>query len=78
VLLKEILGNLETASTRGVALLKKAVELIAADPSRLDACPAREALKLAIWSDRSRIPQDEVDRLAPLWLHYLRPAAGES
>jgi 5'-methylthioadenosine phosphorylase len=78
VLLKEILGNLETASTRGVTLLKKAVELIAADPSRLDACPAREALKLAIWSDRSRIPQDEVDRLAPLWLHYLRPAAGES
>jgi hypothetical protein len=32
--------------------------------------PAREALKLAIWSDKSRIPPDEVERLGPLWMKY--------
>ena len=69
-LLAEIIGNLKAASANAIGLMKKAVELIAADPSRLDACPAKEALKLAIWSDKSKIAPEEVRRLAPLWVKY--------
>ncbi len=72
-LLAEIIGNLQTATDHAVALLKKAVELIAADPKRLASCPAHKALELAIWSNKSAIPQVEVERLAPLWIKYLRP-----
>jgi hypothetical protein len=31
---------------------------------------ACEALKLAVWFDKSAIPADEVQRLAPLWGRY--------
>ncbi|CAN5489597.1 S-methyl-5'-thioadenosine phosphorylase [soil metagenome] len=69
-LLEEIIGNLSAASTAAMGVLKKAVELIAADPGRLSACKATDALKLAIWSDKSKIDPAEVQRLAPLWLKY--------
>ncbi len=69
-LLKEIIGNLDAASASGIALIKAAVEKIAADPSRVADSPAHQALKLAIWSDKSQIDRKEVERLAPLWLHY--------
>jgi len=36
----------------------------------LAGAPAREALRMAIWSDKSRIPPDEVERLGPLWMKY--------
>ncbi|MBC7783564.1 MAG: S-methyl-5'-thioadenosine phosphorylase [Burkholderiales bacterium] len=70
-LLREIIGNLSIASENAVNLLKRAVELIAANPGVAD-CPAASALKLAIWSDKRQIPQDEVDRLAVLWIQYFR------
>ena len=70
-LLNEIIGHLNHATANAIDLIKKTVSRIAADPSRLADCPAREALKLAIWSDKSRIPKDEVERLAPLWVKYL-------
>jgi len=34
------------------------------------ASPAHRALELGIWSDKSRIDPDEVQRLAPLWMKY--------
>jgi 5'-methylthioadenosine phosphorylase len=70
-LLNEIIGNLSVASESAVALMKKAVELVAQKPQRLDNCPASTALKLAIWSEKSRIAPEEIQRLAPLWAKYL-------
>lgn len=71
-LLKEIIGNLQAATQNAIELIRRAINRIASDPSRLKECPAREALKLAIWSDRSKIAKDEVERLAPLWINYFR------
>lgn len=69
-LLNEIIANLKSASSNAATLMKKTVELIAANRDRLAACPAQHALRLAIWSDKSRIDPDEVQRLGPLWLKY--------
>jgi 5'-methylthioadenosine phosphorylase len=69
-LLREIIANLQAASDNGIALIRRAVERIAADPQLLADCPAAEALKLAIWSDKARIPREEVERLGPLWIRY--------
>ncbi|HYE21522.1 MAG TPA: MTAP family purine nucleoside phosphorylase [Tepidisphaeraceae bacterium] len=69
-LLTEILGHLKVATANAVSLIKRAVEIIAADPGRVASCPAHRALELAIWSDKSRIDPAEVQRLAPLWMKY--------
>lgn len=69
-LLNEILANLKAAATNGMALVRKAVELIATYPSRVAGGPAQEALKLAVWSDKARVPRAEVERLALLWGRY--------
>ena len=74
-LLNEIIANLSAASERGLALVRRAIEAISADPSRVADCPASRALERAIWSDKAHIPAAEVERLAPLWLKYLRPSA---
>jgi 5'-methylthioadenosine phosphorylase len=71
-LLKEIIGNLQTATNHAVALIRRGLELIAQQPDRLASCPAQRALELAIWSDRSRIDPQEIERLAPLWGKYFR------
>ena len=71
-LLEEIIGNLAAASSAAVSLVKKAIELAAAEPARLDGSPAQTALARAIWSDKSQIPAAEVERLAPLWVKYFR------
>jgi len=70
VLLKEIIGNLESASGNAMSLMRRAVDLMSQRREQLAACPARHALELGIWSDKSRIPPDEVERLAPLWGKY--------
>ena len=67
-LLAEILGNLRAATERSIALIRAAlmdVSLLRAEPS-----PARDALRLAIWSDKSKIPREEVSRLSLLWGRY--------
>jgi 5'-methylthioadenosine phosphorylase len=69
-LLEEIISNLRAASANAVALMKSAVEQIAARPSVVDGCTATSALELGIWSDRGRIDAEEVDRLRPLWGKY--------
>lgn len=70
VLLKEIIGNLQTASHNAIALMKRAVELMSQRREQLAKCPARHALELGIWSDKSRIEREEVQRLAALWMKY--------
>ncbi len=67
-LLSEIIGNLQRASQAGIDLIKAAlsdVTMLRETPS-----PAHDALKLAIWTDKTKIPREEVDRLQTLWGRY--------
>ena len=70
VLLKEIIGNLQAATAAAMVLMRRTVGLMAQRREELENCPARDALQLAIWSDKASIPKDEVDRLAVLWGRY--------
>ena len=74
VLLKEILGNLKTASGNAMRLVRRTVELMAERREELAASPALRALELGIWSDRTRIPPHEVERLRTLWGKYFANA----
>jgi 5'-methylthioadenosine phosphorylase len=78
-LLKEIIANLQAATANAMALIRAAVGLIAERRDSLPQSPAQRALELAIWSDKSRIDPEEVQRLSPLWIKYfgeIEPAAG--
>ncbi|MCP3903399.1 MAG: MTAP family purine nucleoside phosphorylase [Planctomycetes bacterium] len=67
-LLEEIIGNLNRATDASIALIRAALS----DVSALRAQPssAHSALALAIWSDKSMVPPDEVRRLDVLWGRY--------
>jgi 5'-methylthioadenosine phosphorylase len=78
VLLKEIIGNLKAASDNGIALMKRAVELMASKQDELMQSPALRSLELAIWSDKTKIDDAEVQRLAPLWMKYFRQGEGDT
>ncbi len=69
-LLAEIIGNLQKASNAGIELIKAAL----ADVSALESTPspAHDALKLAIWSDKSKIHPAQVERLSVLWGRYFQ------
>lgn len=69
-LLEEIIGNLKAATDRAMQLIQRSVQVMALRRGELEACPARDALKLAIWSQKSRIEPAEVERLRPLWGRY--------
>jgi 5'-methylthioadenosine phosphorylase len=69
-LLNEIIGNLKTATRSAIDLMRRTVELMGQRRAELDECPAQHALKLAIWSDKTKISNDERQRLAPLWMKY--------
>ena len=62
-LLREIMGNLQRASDSAVALIRAALPLLRGSPRT---CHCGEALKLAIWSDRSGIDPAVRQRLQPL------------
>ena len=66
-LLQEILGNLQRATDGAMALLREALKLMAGGQSK---CRCHDALKLAIWSDLSRIEPAVRKRLAPLIGRY--------
>jgi 5'-methylthioadenosine phosphorylase len=66
-LLKEIIGNLNAASTAAAQLIRRAVKLLAERPDLAMAAPSRKSLKLAVWSDRTFIDPAEIERLRPLW-----------
>jgi 5'-methylthioadenosine phosphorylase len=73
LLLKEIIANLRAASDNALRLIRATLARIAAsadDRAALADSPARQALRLAIWSEKSAIPQDEVELLGPLWMKY--------
>jgi 5'-methylthioadenosine phosphorylase len=70
VLLKEILGNLKTASDNAMRLMRRTVALMSQRRDELAASPALRALELGIWSDRTRIGPQEIERLRPLWGRY--------
>jgi 5'-methylthioadenosine phosphorylase len=67
-LLGEILGNLERAGRNAIELLHRAVKLLA-DP--LPPCGCREALRLAIWTDRKAIEPGVRKKYEPLLRRYL-------
>jgi 5'-methylthioadenosine phosphorylase len=77
-LLNEILGNLKIATANAVQLMRRAVELMGTRTAELADCPAKDALKLAIWSDKSKIPQNYRELLAPLWMKYFEPSRQQS
>ncbi|MCH7545150.1 MAG: MTAP family purine nucleoside phosphorylase [Planctomycetes bacterium] len=68
-LLLEIIGNLQKATQASINLIRAALD----DVSRLRENPssAHDALKLAIWSDKTKIDRAEVDRLRPLWGRHI-------
>jgi 5'-methylthioadenosine phosphorylase len=70
VLLKEIIANLQAASDNAVMLILRTLRRIAEDPQALAASPALRALQLAIWSNKTKVPRDQVEALAPLWGKY--------
>jgi len=67
-LLKEIISNLKRATAASVALHRQALRDVTI--LRENTSPAHGALKLAIWSDKTKIDLNEVERLRPLWGKY--------
>jgi 5'-methylthioadenosine phosphorylase len=74
-LLKEIIGNLKVATENAIGLMRRTVALMGQRREQLEQCPARHALELAIWSDKSRIDPQEVQRLSPLWMKYFETSS---
>ncbi len=69
-LASEIMGHLKAASANAMTVLRGAIQLAATRDGELMSCPARNALKQAIWSDKSLVDPSEVERLEPLWGRY--------
>lgn len=72
-LLSEILSNLQVATNNAIELLQRTVASLAAKP--VTDCPAFNALELAIWSDKSRVPSRVVERLRPLIGRYMEASS---
>jgi 5'-methylthioadenosine phosphorylase len=70
ILLKEIIGNLQAASANAMALIRKTIELLGQQKEKAMAAPSRQSLKLAIWSDKTKIVHEEIAKLKPLWGRY--------
>ncbi len=65
-LLKEIIGNLNSATAAAIELIRAAVPALADGA----ACSCHRALELAIWSDKAKVAPEVVERLAPLVGRY--------
>jgi 5'-methylthioadenosine phosphorylase len=76
-LLREIIGNLKAATANAMRLVRRVASLIAQRRESLRPSPAHGALELAVWSDKNRIPREEVQRLSPLWIRYFGEASGK-
>jgi 5'-methylthioadenosine phosphorylase len=72
-LLEEIIANLKHASANNIKLMKAALQDVTL--LRQHRSPAHDALALGIWTDKSKIDADEVDRLSVLWGRYFEQAA---
>ena len=74
-LLKEILGNLSVAAQNATSLIRATLAQMK-EPSTGNgasqvACKCHDALKMAIWSDKSKIDPTVKKRLEPLVGRYL-------
>jgi 5'-methylthioadenosine phosphorylase len=69
-LLEEIRGNLAAASGKAMDLIRAAVGKMGEQKEALSGAAAREALKLGIWSDKSKIAAAEIEKLRPIWGRY--------
>lgn len=67
-LLEEIIGHLKAATANAMTLLRAAIEEIASNP--LPSSPIHDALKLALWTDRTRISTDQWKRYGVLLEKY--------
>jgi 5'-methylthioadenosine phosphorylase len=68
-LLEEIIGHLTAATTNAIALMRSAIETLAASP--LGKSPIHDALELAIWSDRSKLTPELRKRYGVLLEKYV-------
>ena len=68
-LLEEIIDNVKAATQNAISLIAKAIPQVAAQSVR--PCDCQSALRLGIWSDKRRIPDDVRDRLSLLIGKYL-------
>lgn len=66
-LLSEILGNLKTASRNAITLIRATLQRMAAGER---VCGCRDALKLAVWTDRARVTAATRRKLGPLVDRY--------
>lgn len=64
-LLQEIICNLQRASEASIRLIQAALKNVAL--LREQRSPAHDALSLGIWTDKSQIDPEEVERLRVLW-----------
>jgi 5'-methylthioadenosine phosphorylase len=67
--LEEIIANVRAATDNALALIGHALPHVAALAEA--PCDCQSALRLAIWSDRAKIPEDVSLRLSPLLGRYL-------
>jgi len=67
-LLEEILANVKAATQNAVELIRRAIPLLS---SADKPCSCHSALALAIWTDRSKIPAQTLERLRPILGKYL-------
>jgi len=68
-LLEEIIGNVKASTQNALNLIGSALPSVAAQAEV--PCECQSALRLAIWSDRSMIPDDLSLRLSPILGKYL-------
>jgi len=69
-LLKEIIGNLTAGTQNAMEVIRRGIRLLGERKDSLPESPAQSSLKLGIWSEKERIEEEEVKRLAPLWMKY--------
>ena len=67
-LLSEIIANMHHATRSAINLFKQALQNI--NVLQMTPSPAANALQLALWTDRNAVPDEEKQRLQPLWGRY--------
>jgi 5'-methylthioadenosine phosphorylase len=78
LLLEEIKANLQAATDHAIGLIQRAIERMPTQREQLLAAPSRQALRLAIWSEKARIAPEEIEKLRPLWGRYFDNATAPS
>ncbi len=68
-LLAEIIGHLKAATENAIQLVKAAIQHIADNP--LAACRCPQAMEMAIWTDKTKIPAELKTKLEPLIGKYM-------